>query len=412
LSINEKLIKTDSIPEYLKEQITKEIDKLKKIQSKKGEIFLDRVLATKDRLRFFYMTEIELAKIRIEQKIVVREKDDALINKLKPQIESEGLIEPLTVEDLGNNEFLLLAGQHRYYVCKELGVEKVPAKVYMNLDLAERLTLGYMSNEARKDPPAGRRYGALHEIYHETKRNLQKELKREPAESEVLSQLYMAKNPKIAKVKTKEIILGMLVDELVNDPNTLVHKHEFISVRQVPKSKIMNLIKEFKKDTDNLFPLLTSNNAFYGLSHLVRTTGVTYDEVQEKKDWRDKERENVRMFFDLLITKHIKPWMEKSSPEIDAAMNVCRRHIFETLCKLVATRLRNRGFDIHTKDGTRAPLYTDKKIPWHEIFTEIEPFFNTEFLQHPNIEKERSLEMLWNRVEYFVVVKPGRMPYF
>jgi len=104
--------------------------------------------------------------------------------------------------------------------------------------------------------------------------------------------------------------------------------------------------------------------------------------------------------------------MESETPEIDAAMNICKRHIFETLCKLIANRLRDRGFDVQTKDGKKAPLYTDKKIPWNAIFDDLEYFFKPEFLNHPNISKERSLDMLWNRCEYFVLIKPGRMPDF
>ena len=119
----------------LDQQQKRELERLKKFQSIKSEIFADRILELQGRLRFFYMTEVELDRVKIEQKIVVREKDESLINRLKPQIESEGLIEPLTLLDMGSNQFLLLAGQHRYYVCKHLGVVKVPAKIYLNLDL-------------------------------------------------------------------------------------------------------------------------------------------------------------------------------------------------------------------------------------------------------------------------------------
>jgi hypothetical protein len=118
------------------------------------------------------------------------------------------------------------------------------------------------------------------------------------------------------------------------------------------------------------------------------------------------------MFFDLLISKHIKPWMENREPEIDSAMNVCRRYIFEMLCKLVSIRLRDIGFDIKTKDGSKAPLYTDRKIPWTELFEEIKPFFTPAFLTNPSISNERSIDLLWNRIEYYVLVKPGRMPSF
>jgi hypothetical protein len=393
--------------------LTESLEQFKQKQSIKSEIYWDRIFFNShNKYRFFYMSEIDISGIKIDPRIVVREKDDSLINRLTPQIESEGLIEPLTVLDLSNEEYLLLAGQHRYHVCKNLGVQQVPAKVYLNLDLAEQLTLGYMSNEVRKDPPAGRKYGALHEIFNETKRKLQAQSKRQVSEAEVINSMYMTKMPQIAKFKVKEILIGIITDDLIHDQDSLVGKHNFISVRQVPKHKIIAMTTEYKKAATNQFPLLTANNAFYGLTHLVRTSAITQEEEKTGKNFRRNEYENVKMLFDLIISKHIKPWMERSEPEIDAAMNVCRRHIFEIFCKLLALRLRNKGFDIKTKDGSKAPLFTERKIPWTDIFEEIQPFFTPAFLNNPNIANERSLDTLWNRVEYYVIVKPRRMPDF
>ena len=398
---------------YLDKKQKEEIQRLEKIQSIKSQIFPDRVLATRDRFRFFYLNEVELDRVKIDQKIVVRDKDQALLNKLTPQIEAEGLIEPLTVLDMGNNQFLLLAGQHRYHVLRELRIEKAPAKIYLDLEYHEQLTLGYMSNEARKDPPAGKKYGALNDQFNEIKNKMKKQLKREPSESEVINEMYMTKNPKIRRLKTKEILIGMLASNLMHNPDSLVNQYKFMSAGQVPKTRIANLVEKFHKEGGNLeFPLLTSKNAFFGFSHLVRTAPITFEEVKAGKDIRYIELQNVATFLGLLISKYIKPWMESESPEIDAAMNICKRHIFETLCKLIANRLRDRGFDIQTKDGTKAPLFTDKKIPWNSIFADLEYFFKPEFLNHPNISKERSLDMLWNRSEYFVLIKPGRMPDF
>ena len=394
-------------------ELKQELDKIRRIQSIRSTIHWDKIFyKTHHRYRFYYMTEIDLSRIKVDQRIVVREKDDSLINRLIPQIESEGLIEPLTVLDLGENEFLLLAGQHRYHVCKNLGIQTIPAKVYMKLDLSEQLTLGYMSNEVRKDPPAGRKYGALHEIFNENKRKLESQLKRSVSESEVINNMYMTRIPQVAKFKVKEIIVGIITDDLIHDQDGLVGKYHFISVRQVPKSRIISLINNHQYGDFNEFPLLTSQNAFYGLTHLVRTTAVSFEEEKEGKNFRRNEYANVRMFFDLLISKHIKPWMENREPEIDSAMNVCRRYIFEMLCKLVSIRLRDIGFDIKTKDGSKAPLYTDRKIPWTELFEEIKPFFTPAFLTNPSISNERSIDLLWNRIEYYVLVKPGRMPSF
>ena len=397
---------------YLDEKQKEEIERLRKIQSIKSEIFPDRILATQDRLRFYYMSEIELDRIKIDQKIVVRDKDQSLLDRLKPQIEAEGLIEPLTVLDMGNNQFLLIAGQHRYHVLRELGIEKTPAKIYLDLEYHEQLVLGYMSNEARKDPPAGKKYGALNNQFNEIKNKIKQEQNREASESEIISRMYMTKNPRVKKIRTKEIIIGMLTDNLINDPDAVVNKYKFISVRQTPKSKIVSILREYEQGGNLEFSLLTSKNAFYGLAHLIRSAPITTEEDAADKNYRHLELQNATMFFELLITKYIKPWIDSEPAEIDAAMNVCKRHIFETLCKLVANRLRDRDFDILSTDGTKAPLYTKKKIPWNAIFEDLEYFFKPEFLNHPNISQERSLDMLWNRCEYFVLIKPGRLPEF
>jgi len=403
---------------YLDKKQKDDIQRLKQFQSLKSEIFVDRVLEKQDRLRYFYLNEIELERIKIDQKIVVREKDSNLLKRLGPQVNAEGLIEPLTVEDLGNNQFLLLAGQHRYYVLRELGIEKAPAKIYLELEPDERLTLGYMSNEARKDPPTGRRYGSLNEQFNEIKKKLQNELKREPSEYEIITHMYMAKNlknkEKLQKLKTKEILVAILLDNIKYNPDSLVSQYKFISDAQVPKIKITNMVEKFQQHQENLeFPLLTSKNAFYGLTHLIRTAPVTNDEMKQDLDYRHLELQNVTTFLELLITSYIKPWMESgNSVNIDASMNLCKRHIFETLCKLIANRLRDRDFDVTSQDGRKAPLYTNKKIPWKQLFEDIELFFNPDFLNNPIISQERSLSLLWDRCEVYVITRPGRLPNF
>ena len=403
---------------YLDKKQNDDLARLKQFQSKNSEIFVDRVLQKQDRLRYFYLNEIELDRIKIDQKIVVRDKDLALLRRLEPQVNAEGLIEPLTVEDLGNNQYLLLAGQHRYHVLRELGIENAPAKIYLELEPDERLTLGYMSNEARKDPPAGRKYGSLHEQFNEIKKKLKKELKREPAEYDVINEMYMAKNStnkdKLQKLKTKEILIAILLEQIKYEPDSLVNEYKFISDAQVPKTRINSIIDEFKKNNSTLeLPLLTSKNAFYGLTHLVRTIPITLEDQKQGNDYRHLELQNVTAFLELLITKYIKPWMETGEPaKIDASMNLCKRHIFETLCKLIANRLRDRDFDITSKDGKKAPLFTDKKVPWKQVFDDLELFFNPDFLNNPIISQERSLSHLWDRSEYYVITRPGRLPNF
>ena len=146
---------------------------------------------------------------------------------------------------------------------------------------------------------------------------------------------------------------------------------------------------------------------------MVRTVPITMEEQKQGNDHRHLELQNVTAFLELLITKYIKPWTESAdSTNVDAAMNLCKRHIFETLCKLVANTLRDRDFDITSKDGKKAPLYTKNKVPWNKVFDDLEYFFNVDFLNNPIISQERSLSHLWDRCEYYVITRPGRLPNF
>ena len=82
-----------------------------------------------------------------------------------------------------------------------------------------------MSNEARKNPAAGRRYGSLTGQFIEIKNKLQEELGREPAEFDVINEMYMAKNltnkNKLRALQTKEILFSILLENIKYN-----HKHQ------------------------------------------------------------------------------------------------------------------------------------------------------------------------------------------
>ena len=143
------------------------------------------------------------------------------------------------------------------------------------------------------------------------KRNYKNKLNRKPSEFEVINHMYMATNlknkEKLHKLKTKEILIAMLLDSIKYNPESLINQHKFISDAQVPKTKISHMMEKFQQHQENLeFPLLTSKNAFYGLTHLVRTKPITTDEMKQNMDYRHLELQNVTTFLELLITSHIK----------------------------------------------------------------------------------------------------------
>ena len=113
-----------------------------------------------------------------------------------------------------------------------------------------------MSNEARKDPPAGRRYGSLNEQFLEIKKKLQKELNREPAEGEIIYEMYMSKNPKnkekLQKLKTKEILVAILLEISSIILIQLLINTNSSQMLRFQKLRLVQLLKITRKIKENL----------------------------------------------------------------------------------------------------------------------------------------------------------------
>src|SRR5207245_6702018 len=98
-------------------------------------------------------------------------------------------------------------------------------------------------------------------------------------------QLYFS-----SKVPINELIMGITIDKLRNDSNSLVSKFDLIQDAQVPRKKIEAEISNGK------YPLLTAQNAFSALMQLCRAKPVTQKEEDEGKNYRKYEYANVREF--------------------------------------------------------------------------------------------------------------------
>ena len=57
-------------------------------------------------------------------------KEDEEMEQLVWSILTQGLLTPLVVRPLGNNEYEVISGHRRLYACKKAGIETVPALVY------------------------------------------------------------------------------------------------------------------------------------------------------------------------------------------------------------------------------------------------------------------------------------------
>jgi len=281
----------------------------------------------------------------------------------------------------------LIAGQHRLEACKDLGFEEIDAKIYWELNETSKMLLGYMSNEARKRPAAGDRYSALYQIFDEKKQDFIK-LGKVPCEEDIINDTYLSNS----KMKITEVVKGIIVDRLRNDPQSIVSRLDLIQNAQVPRKKIVDLIDK------GTYPLFTAQNVFIALSNLCRQKPVTLEEQDENKNFRDKEYENVREFFNKIVKEFIEPWVNVG--DVDSAINFCRRFPFEAFTKLVAEILVQEGHPSVTSKA--APFYHKDPIDWDDLFDKLKPLKGSQIWTYEPIAEERSANDILYQIRYYM----------
>jgi len=338
--------------------------------------------------RKFYMDMIPIEKIKKIQTYLVRSLDENHKNDLKGKIQDQGLIEPITVNLEPNEDFVLLAGHHRLVALEELDAKEVPAKIYVELDESAKRLIGYMSNENRKRPSAGKRYEALSQIFDEILMKLRKQEGKIPSEEQITNQLYFSSKA----MPVTELILGITIDKLRSDPKSLVYKYDLIQDAQVPRKKIEEEI------TNGRYPLLTAQNTFAALMQLCRAKPVTQKEEDEGKNYRKYEYANVREYFDRVIKEFIQPWISVS--QIETVINFCRRYPFEAFSRIAHDLLVEEGLPATSTKAS--PFYHNSEINWDKLFNKLALFKDSNLWQDPRIEQERSIADLKSRLRYYL----------
>ena len=71
--------------------------------------------------------------------------DEEALSGLAESIKSQGIIQPLTVEEIAPGEFSIIAGERRYRAAKIAGLEKIPA-IVVNINEIQRIQMSLIEN--------------------------------------------------------------------------------------------------------------------------------------------------------------------------------------------------------------------------------------------------------------------------
>ena len=76
--------------------------------------------------------------------------DEEALQGLADSIKSQGIIQPLTVEEIAPGEFSIIAGERRYRAAKIAGLEKIPA-IVVSLNEIQRIQMSLIENIQREN---------------------------------------------------------------------------------------------------------------------------------------------------------------------------------------------------------------------------------------------------------------------
>ena len=76
--------------------------------------------------------------------------DEEALEGLAESINSQGIIQPLTVEEIAPGEFSIIAGERRYRAAKIAGLDKVPA-IVVSLSEVQRIQMSLIENIQREN---------------------------------------------------------------------------------------------------------------------------------------------------------------------------------------------------------------------------------------------------------------------
>lgn len=114
------------------------------------EDILTKTLKEETHTNKLTVVEIDISRIRTNPNQPRKYFDEEALNELAESIKTQGIIQPLTVEEIAPGEFSIIAGERRYRAAKIAGLEKVPA-IIMSLTDVQRIQVSLIENIQREN---------------------------------------------------------------------------------------------------------------------------------------------------------------------------------------------------------------------------------------------------------------------
>jgi ParB family chromosome partitioning protein len=199
------------------------------------------------------ITKLYVSNINV-RKTLTCEEDETGISDLANDINTNGLINPITVR-LNNDKYEIIAGQRRYLAMKQLNKTNIPCNI-LNIDTQKAEEISLVENVQRNQMSTCdkvRAYSKLYNVYnkdidkvistiHISKQTIQKYLKIRDLPEEVLNLLDTNSENKIS------IDVAIELTKLSNHDNILEVLNNITTLTNLQK---IDAIKRFKQYGNN-----------------------------------------------------------------------------------------------------------------------------------------------------------------
>ena len=236
---------------------------------------------------------IDILKLYISninvRKTLTGEEDETGISDLANDINTNGLINPITVM-VNNDKYEIIAGQRRYLAMKQLNKTHIPCNI-LNIDTQKAEEISLVENVQRNQMTTCdkvRSYTKLYDVYNEdidkvisaihiSKSTIQKYLKMRNLPEEVLNLLDTNSENKIS--------IDVAI-ELTKLPNTMNTLEVLNKITTLTNSQKIDAIKQFRQngnnDIDNLDDIKDNVVLHYNNISLAPSFPYVFDNTTKK----------------------------------------------------------------------------------------------------------------------------------
>ena len=190
--------------------------------------------------------EIEISKIYPNPNQPRTEFDDEALEELATSIRANGIISPITLRKISDNNYQIIAGERRYRASKIVGLEKIPAYI-RDVDDGQVMEMALIENIQREDLNSleiALAYQHLLEQYGLTQERLSERVGKK--RTTISNYLRLLKLPALIQValKNKEIDMGHARALLsLDNPKTQIRIFNEIQAHGYSVRKVEEMVK-------------------------------------------------------------------------------------------------------------------------------------------------------------------------